>query len=483
MPHAARSRPVSPPPISPEKGLADKAPTNKTLGSDLNTSLFEGSCYSLMVGLGETYVPAFVIAVGLGEISSGLITSVPLLAGALLQMTAPLMVQSLGSYRKWVVLCASLQCSSFVFLTLAAFVGYLPAPLAFLIMAVYWGTGMAISPAWNSWMNTIVPVGIRASYFARRSRYTQAASLLGFLAGGWLLNSDFLNHRTLLGFGMLFTASVIFRGFSVWGLSRISEPVPPHPSVTKPLPLASMIACFRRETSGGKVLFYMLALQFAVYTSAPFVTPYLLGQLKFNYPQFAALVAASFAAKVVSLPWLGRQAARHGALTLLRCGGTSIVLIPVLWTVSTNFWYLLTLQAITGFFWAAYELASILLVLEKLGDEERIGMLTNYNLFNAMAVTLGSLVGASLLDGMGGGLRAYYVCFLVSGAARAVTLLPLRRVEMKPLRRLPFPLPTLEFRHFTGFVAPRLGKIWGWRKDKTEASTKNSSKPPQRTAS
>lgn len=422
--------------------------------SELKKSLFEGSAYSLMVGFGETYVPPFAIAIGLGEISAGLIATLPLLVGAVLQMISPAMVKICGSYRRWVVYCALAQCGTFLLLMIAALVGYLPAPLAFLIMAVYWGSSMAISPAWNSWIATLVPASIRTTFFARRTRYTQLAALVGFLIGGAVLHKTPFGGKVLWSFAFLFLASFVFRTISAFTLSKISEPVPPGSSPIKSIPLGSMIGCFRKEGSSGKLLFYMLTLQLAAQTSAPFFTPFMLGQLSLTYPQFAALIAASFATKVICLPWLGRLAQKRGSMSVLKYGATGIAFIPALWLVSSNFYYLFVVQALTGLVWAAYELATVLLVLEKLDDDERIGMLTNYNLFNAFAVAVGSLIGASLLDGLGRNLNAYYALFIVSSLGRLGTLFFMRGLGEKTSRKVFFPSALLEFRHFSGFISP-----------------------------
>jgi len=42
----------------------------------------EGMASAVMVGTGETYVAAFVLALGFGRVVAGLVASVPLLAGA-----------------------------------------------------------------------------------------------------------------------------------------------------------------------------------------------------------------------------------------------------------------------------------------------------------------------------------------------------------------------------------------------------------------
>ena len=66
-----------------------------------------------MVGLGESYVPAFALALGFGAVSASLLATLPMLAGAVIQLITPAAIRRLGSYRRWVVLCAQLQALSF----------------------------------------------------------------------------------------------------------------------------------------------------------------------------------------------------------------------------------------------------------------------------------------------------------------------------------------------------------------------------------
>src|SRR6202011_3259909 len=56
----------------------------RRIRKDLRASVADGASFSVMVGIGETYLPAFVLAMGMGEIAAGLISSIPLLVGAVL---------------------------------------------------------------------------------------------------------------------------------------------------------------------------------------------------------------------------------------------------------------------------------------------------------------------------------------------------------------------------------------------------------------
>jgi hypothetical protein len=75
---------------------------------DLSAITADGVAYSVSVGLGETYIPAFVLAAGLGEVAAGLIATLPPLVGAVFTLVTPVAVRTLHSYRRWVVACASL---------------------------------------------------------------------------------------------------------------------------------------------------------------------------------------------------------------------------------------------------------------------------------------------------------------------------------------------------------------------------------------
>ena len=77
------------------------------LRRDLRAIIGDGVAFSVMVGAGESYIPAFALAAGLGEITAGLVATLPMLVGAAFQLVSPAAVRRLGSQRRWVVLCAS----------------------------------------------------------------------------------------------------------------------------------------------------------------------------------------------------------------------------------------------------------------------------------------------------------------------------------------------------------------------------------------
>jgi len=415
----------------------------KTLRKDMRSILADGAAFSVMVGIGETYLPAFILAIGLGEVAAGLITTLPLLAGACLQLSSPWGVRLLGSNRSWVAICATAQALSFLPLCTAAYLGRIPLWAAFAVASVYWGAGLGAGPAWNTWVGTIIPAHFRARYFATRTRVSQLGVLFGFIAGGVVLQyaSD---DKKLLAFGGLFLVGCICRCTSAFFLRRTSEPVPPDENHRH----VSVLEFLRRFRHGreGRLLIYLLSVQAAAMVAGPYFTPYMLKVLKFPYGEYVILIGVAFATKVVALPHCGRLAHHFGARRLLWLGGVGIVPVAGLWLVSTNFYWLVFVQILAGLTWAGYELAMFLLFFETIDAAERTSVLTTFNLGNAMATVAGSLLGGGLLAWFGKSPEMYLILFFLSSLARFLTLGLLFRVPEYKLDAQPLATRTIGVR-------------------------------------
>ena len=385
---------------------------------NLKHSVGDAVSFGAMVGLGETYLAAFALAAGLGEVMAGLVSSIPLLAGGVLQAVSPWAIRRIGSEKRWVVLCASLQALTFVPLVLAALYGSISGVVLLLVASAYWASGLATGPAWNTWIESIVPRGVRPKYFARRTRLAQLATLIGFVTAGLLLQWASAGDWLLQGFATIFLFAGLFRFASALFLVRHQTPdLPPQ------RPSAMLRGTSAPLADRGKwLLAYLVIVQGVVQISGPYFTPYMLQQVQFSYFQFTALLTAAFAAKVIALPVWAALAKRRGASWLLTLGGVGIVPLSALWIVADQFWYLLLVNFASGLVWAAYELGFFLLFFEALPTRNRTRLLTLYNLANTTAWCGGSLLGGWLLGYLGTTPSSYYVLFAVSSVGRLAAL-------------------------------------------------------------
>jgi len=418
------------------------------LRRDLDYVYREGIAWSLMVGLGETWFPAFALSVGVGEVWAGLLSTVPLFAGGFLQLFTPWGVTRLRSRRKWSMLCAATQAVSFLPLVVAAALGRIPGYLLLMVATVYWAAGLAAGPSWNAWMTRVVPSRLRARYFARRSRATQFGVLLGLLLGGVTL--QVLGQGSHLGFFIIFTLGAVARAVSSRYLAATSESQPPLAGER----LVIGRELVRRFTRGrdGRFILFLILMTAAVSVASPFFTPYMLRPLGFSYVEYMTLIAASFAAKAAVLSVLGRLARRVSAARILRTSAIIVSLLPVFWLLGDTVPYLFVLQVAAGTFWGAYEFSAFLLYFDRIREEERTSLLTTLNLANAAAMAGGSILGGVVLSAAAPGRAGYHELFLISAAARLVVLLALARLGIGRV-----PVPAVSFR--TLGLRPSLGGL------------------------
>lgn len=426
-----------------------------TLRRDLRAMLGDGVAFSSMVGIGETYLPAFALAVGMGAVSAGLVATLPVLAGALLQLVTPWGVRRLRSYRRWVVLCARLQAASFLPLVAGALLGNIRPGWLFLAAAAYWGFGMATGPAWNAWVGALVPETMRARFFANRTRWSQGALFAAVLSGGAILERGRGSGTPLLAFATLFGLAIASRIVSSSFLASQSEPAGLAES-HRSLSFGEVLARLRGTDAGG-LLVYLLAMQVSVNIASPYFTPFMLKHLALSYAEFTALTGAAFLSRVVVLPGLARLAEARGTRVVLWLGAVGIVPLPLLWLVSDALGYLLVLQLVAGAAWAALELATLLSFFEVLDARDRTSVLTVFNVANTFAMAFGALLGAGLFTTWSGGAvpyAGYAALFLASVTGRLASLGLLYRAHVRaavPVHR-PIALRTLA-------VRPSLGAI------------------------
>jgi len=335
----------------------------------LKLSNLDAFLYSLMVGAGESYLPAYSLSIGMGEAFAGILASLPLVSGAVLQLMTPRLLHKVHSHKYWVVLSTALQAMAFLPLI---YFSVTRAPnfwIMFLILTLYGGAGFSAGAAWNFWLGQLVPENRSSNYFSVRNRIQQVGILLGIVGGGVALHNKVSIGPFTSVFTLLFVFAFACRLTSTLVLSKKmyqSEWVLKD-QVHR---LRDSWKVFWRGQHKKKFFAYLVPFQIAVYTSSPFVTPYMLAQMKMNYGQYMIAIASLFVGKIISLSILQSFKTNFDGNKVMILGLILVSPLPALWAVNESTAFIIALQTISGMGWACFEIGLSLLFFKDLRPDE-----------------------------------------------------------------------------------------------------------------
>lgn len=385
----------------------------------LRYSILDGTFYSVMVGFGESFFSAFGVFMKATNAQLGLLGSLPQAIGSLSLLFSNKLLRLFKSRKKLVCTFALVEALLYIPIAFVFFFGTLRVLHLILFTCLYFICAMVINPAWSSWMGDLVNEEKRGSYFGRRNRIAGFASFISFMLGGYILQ-QFADGTTTqyTGFLVIFGLALISRVVSFIYLTKKYEPI----YVVHEEERFGFINFIKqaRFKNYGLLVMYLCFMNFAVFLAAPFFTAYMLYDLKMTYMTFALVNAVSLIAKYLSMPLWGRASDRFGTRNVVGLTGFLMPLVPILWLFSTKLWYLILIQAYSGFVWAGFELASFNFIFDATLPERRATYIAYYNVLNGACLFLGAIVGSVIVMHNHIFWSAYLFIFLISGIVRCI---------------------------------------------------------------
>jgi MFS family permease len=446
----------------------------RTLRHNLRCSVIDGTAYMVMVGLAEVFFPVFVLLMFKDAAASGLVLTLPVLLANLLQLGAPKLVRAMQSYRKAVVLCATVQCiACFPLAGIALWGAAQPVPpgtgalaITFIIASAYYAGAIVGGSPWSAMIATLVPSHVRTRFMGRRNRTLQLGAVVGVLLGAVLLQflpaampasptlapdagllSRALHHNPQLAvFSLLFVLAGVARAISTWYLHRHTEPArvlhaaPAGTDASTPVPSVGLLRVPHAALALGVILFHGAAM-----LGSPFFAAYAREVGKATMLDFAWLTIVWLLGKALALNWAGDYAQRHGKHRLMVMSLVLMVPVPVLWGLSSDLVWLALAQLLAGVAIGAYELAVWFLTVDAfakpgLSGAQRTRLIARFTLATALAGAATSSVAGSLLarlhpaeagptgGALGGAWAAFFVVFALSSMTRGLVALWMARM-------------------------------------------------------
>lgn len=379
----------------------------------LRMSLGEAASHAVMLGLSESWLGAFAIALGHEALALALLATVPLLVGALAQLVAAPLAELLGGRKALVITGAVLQAAAQIGFIVIATTGETRLWPLLLVKTTFWASGAVIAPAWGAWMGTLTEHVVRARYFAVRSSIAETALLLAFGgAGVWLHGAD--PSSSLMRFTAMFAIALVARTVSALFLVVQWDPGAPADTPRESVPRRIVGAA---KGSRWRTAVYLGVMMFGGHVAIPFFTPYMLRVLRLDFGEFAFLLALSIFAKAVTFPLCHRVADRIGLRRLLIVSGFGVAALPLVWATFSSYGALVLVQLVGGMTWAGLEYASFQLLLQSSRSEHRLEFLALASALSGALQLAGALTGSAVLDQIG-----YAGLFVASALLRGIAI-------------------------------------------------------------
>ena len=365
------------------------------LKNNLKYSIIEGSFFAFMFGLGENYLSALGVFLGYSALQISILSSLPQLAGAFIQLASNNMAKLFQSMKKLVVLLSFFQSLLWIALIFIIF----NTNNYFLILlwsVIYYVTACAMNPVWISWIGYLVPKTIRSNFHANRNRIINSLIFISILIGGAIFKV--FESNMILAFSIMFGVASIGRLLSAYYLNKKDDAGDTYDGDAY-----SYKNILQSKT---KLLFiaYNTSIHFSIMFLGPLFTIYILRTMDLGYFVLTLSMAAWWVGNISSSRFWGRFGKSHGNLYLLKLTTILMVILPLLWISVYYFNYegriivSLIINILAGITFSGFGLSSFNYLYEISDEKEVVKISSLTNCLKGVGIFVGSVIAGSIVD-------------------------------------------------------------------------------------
>jgi MFS family permease len=410
------------------RALSSDPQTNRTL----RHSLKDAAAFAGMTGVGETYLSAFALFLGATTAQIGVLASLPPMLASLVQLVSAWLGRIEGRRRALILAGASIQGAAWLPLLLLPLAFPASAVTLLIIFVVVYHAGAHLaSPQWSSLIGDLVSARRRGRYFGLRTQLVTAITFVSLMLGGFVLFWFSEREQTATGFAVLFIAACVARFVSVYQLARMHDPGGHVAPLEPPRSLAAVRRLWQSDAVRFSLFFAMM--QFAVAISAPFFTVYLLRDLELDYLSFTLIIGTAVLVQFMTLSQWGRISDVFGNRRILGICCVFISIVPALWVFSPSIFYIISIQFLSGFSWAGFNLSCGNYLYDLISPQRRATYLAIHNVLANIGIFGGALLGGflgallpeslTLANWTWDWASSLYGLFLLSAVLRTIVLL------------------------------------------------------------
>ncbi len=391
-------------------------------------SIAEGIFASAKSSFGNYYVSPFAIAINSSSSLVAMISAVGGLLGPLSQMFGSRLPEKYS--RKKIILktifIEALMWLPFIAIAVLFYKGILLESLPILVLfsfALYIIAGNLGYPAWFSWMGDIVEKKHRGRYFSRRNLLSGFVSVVLAISAAFFLDYFEKNNWVIFGFIILFSLALLSRLLS-WKIFH--KQYEPKIKLKKGYYFSFWDFLINSNKNNlGKLSLFRFFFTFTNAISSSLLVVYLIRHLNFSYTLYMIIIFSGTTLSLITLELWGKFADRYGNYKALCIAASITPLIPILWILNSNPFYLIFIpSAISGIAWAGIYLTEKNFIYDNVSNEKRGLAISYYNMFLGIGIFLGASLGAFLIKILNTDfIQPIILIFIISAVARGISVI------------------------------------------------------------
>ena len=380
-----------------------------------------------------SYIVLFALAYGATNGQVGGLTAVGNFLGALALFPGAKLIEMVGK-RKPVVVWSGGGVARFMLLFMALIPLFVVEPFAAIALIVVFNGIRAFAanlanPAWTSMVADIVPDAIRGRYFGSRNMAMGIAALIIVPIAGRIITTGNMQWGDVAGYQIVLILAFAVGMVSTALFQKIKEPKPSE-SITHKHQKGDLRKAIAHSPGFLGLVVSAFVWNLSLQVAAPFFNVYLVDAFGASTATIGVLIGVSSLTALFGQRIFGRLLDTRGSIWVQLVCGFTIPVLPFAWMFITAPYQVGFINALGGFIWAGYNLATFNLLLILTPDEQRPRAVALYQTAVFVSAVIGPLLGGYLADAVN-----FQILFGISVVGRLIgmfifvgfTVLPYRR--------------------------------------------------------
>ena len=356
-------------------------------------SIYHGMASAVATNISNSYIPIFAMTIlGATNYQVGLISSLPPLVTLLVTLPAAILLNRSIEQKRLVAF--SVLATRFVFL-LIAFVNYAPGSIGSWLLlgsiAVMSIPNTMANIGWQSFIGNLIEDQRRTQFFSDRNRLLTIVGLIVTLVIGIVMKDATANVKA---YQLLFIVTFFVGIVEFYFLIKHDEPARVISEKSK---RAMDWSIFRNNQY---VLFLVVALafNFGWQMAWGLFNIYNVRYVEATIFWVSMFNVGSMIAQIFSFSLWRKWSQKYGNMRVFVWVAFGMSTAPLLTVLSTNYFYLVWMYALSGFFVSGTVLILFNLLLENSPQEVRTYCITTYNVLLAIIAFISPQIGIWLLE-------------------------------------------------------------------------------------